>query len=85
MENIPENSTTTPPEQKDKPINIFDIKIDNQELALRCILKFLEEAHRRGVFSIKESAKIWECFETFQPKPEDDKVTDKVADKTAEN
>ena len=81
MENIPENSTTTPPEQKDKPINIFDIKIDNQELALRCILKFLEEAHRRGVFSIKESAKIWECFENFQTEP----VEQTDADKTAEN
>ena len=75
MDKIPENSTTTP-EQKDKPINIFDIKIDNKELAFKCILKFLEEAQRRGTFTIKESAKIWECFENFKSDPEDEADAD---------
>jgi hypothetical protein len=58
-----ENSTITPPKQEEKLVNI---EVNDQTTALNLMVTFLSLANKRGVFSLDESAKIWECVKQFQ-------------------
>ena len=53
-------------EQEKKEVKLVDIEIINENVALNVIVSFLNLAQRRGIFSIDESAKIWECVTKFQ-------------------
>lgn len=46
-------------------VKLVDVPITNENVALNVMISFLNLAHRRGVFSIDESAKIWECVKKF--------------------
>jgi len=63
-----ESQTTTEIGQNEqkKQTRLVDIPITNQNEALQVIATFLNLAQKRGVFSIDESAKIWECLKFFQ-------------------
>ena len=58
-------SQSQAPEVK-KEVKLIDVEIVNENVALNVIVSFLNLAQRRGVFSIDESAKIWECVKKFQ-------------------
>lgn len=58
------DTTEIPPEKK---INLDDLKIENQEMALNLMGQFLELAQKRGAFNFQESAKIYECIKFFVP------------------
>jgi len=45
---------------------VSDIVVSNQTDALNVLVGFVNLAQQRGVFSIEESAKIWECVNKFQ-------------------
>jgi hypothetical protein len=45
---------------------IMSIPVTDENSALNIMVSFLNIAQRRGVFSIDESAKIWECIKKFQ-------------------
>ncbi len=45
---------------------VSDIVIRSQTDALNVLVGFVNLAQQRGVFSIEESAKIWECVNKFQ-------------------
>ena len=47
-------------------MRLVDISIENENIALNVMVGFLNVAHKRGVFTIDESAKIWECISKFQ-------------------
>jgi hypothetical protein len=49
-----------------KEVKLTEVDIINENVALNVIVSFLNLAQRRGVFSIDESAKIWECVKKFQ-------------------
>lgn len=49
-----------------KDVKLVDVEVTNENVALNVIVSFLNLAQRRGVFSIDESAKIWECVKKFQ-------------------
>jgi hypothetical protein len=49
-------------------IRLVDILIENENIALNVMVGFLNVAHKRGAFTIDESAKIWECISRFQKK-----------------
>ena len=53
-------------EQEKKAIKLTEVEITNENVALNVIVSFLNLAQRRGIFSIDESAKIWECVKKFQ-------------------
>jgi len=40
--------------------------ITDENVALNVIVSFLNIAQRRGVFTLDESAKLWECVQIFQ-------------------
>lgn len=49
-----------------KDVKLTDVEIVNENMALNVLVSFLNLAQRRGVFSMDESAKIWECVKKFQ-------------------
>jgi hypothetical protein len=49
-----------------KEVKLIDVEIINENVALNVLVSFLNLAQRRGVFSMDESAKIWECVKKFQ-------------------
>jgi len=49
-----------------KEVKLVDVEIVNENVALNVLVSFLNLAQRRGIFSIDESAKIWECVKKFQ-------------------
>ena len=46
--------------------NLMSTEVTNETIALNILVSFLNLAQRRGIFSIDESAKIWECIGKFQ-------------------
>jgi hypothetical protein len=67
---LSENKPLVPPENKPQipppEMKLIDIPIDDENMALNTIVKFLGLAQKRGAFSFDESAKIWECIKMFQ-------------------
>ena len=52
--------------QEKKEVRLVDIIIKDENIALNVMVNFLTLGHKRGVFTIDESAKIWECIKLFQ-------------------
>ena len=63
---LPPTTDQTPPPQMPK---LTEITIGDENTALNVMIGFLDTAQKRGVFSIDESAKIWECIQCFIKKP----------------
>lgn len=63
-----ESSSNTPVEEKKPEVKLVDVVISDENVALNVLVSFLALAQRRGVFSIEESSKIWECVQKFQKK-----------------
>jgi hypothetical protein len=47
-------------------VKLVDVPITDENVALNVMVSFLNLAHRRGVFAMDESAKIFECVKRFQ-------------------
>ena len=59
-------STASKDAAADAQVNILDIPIENENMALNVLVSFINLGQRRGVFNVQESAKIWECIEVFK-------------------
>lgn len=69
MEASQQESTVkdTPSEEPEqKTVDIMDMEITSENVALNVLVTFVNLAQKRGAFNINESAKIWECIQTFQ-------------------
>jgi hypothetical protein len=51
-----------------KQLNILDVDVTDENIALNLIVNFVNIAQKRGVYSLPESSKIWECVQRFQKK-----------------
>jgi hypothetical protein len=62
------NSTTELPMQngEKQKLRLVDVPINNQQEALQLLVTFINLAQKRGVFTLDESAKLWECIKMFQ-------------------
>ena len=58
--------TENEPVSQQKEVRLVDVAIIDENTALNVMVSFLSLAHKRGVFGIDESAKIWECIKMFQ-------------------
>jgi hypothetical protein len=67
QEEQPQQKEQPQPQPQQKEIRLVDIPINDENVALNVMVGFLNVAHKRGVFTIDESAKIWECISKFQP------------------
>jgi hypothetical protein len=61
-----EPETTEVNKEVKKEVRLVDININDENTALNVMVNFLTIAHKRGVYTIDESAKIWECIKMFQ-------------------
>ncbi len=66
---IMDKSTDTNNSPEEKKVNLDDLKVESQEMALNLMGQFLELAQKRGAFNFQESAKIYECIKFFVPVP----------------
>ena len=53
---------------KKPEVRLVDIPVTDEVGALNLLVSFLNLAQRRGIFTIDESAKIWDCVKMFQKK-----------------
>jgi hypothetical protein len=53
---------------KEKEVQLTDIEITDENMALNVLVSFVSLAQKRGAFSLPESSKIWECVKAFQKK-----------------
>ena len=66
MENTKVQSTEAAPQQsapEQEKKRVSDIHVPDQNAALNVMVGFLNVAQQRGVYSVEESAKIWECMQ----------------------
>jgi hypothetical protein len=66
-----ENNKSTQVEElkpAEQPIEmkLVDIPVADENTALNLLVGFISVAHKRGVFTLEESSKIWECVKKFQ-------------------
>ncbi len=66
MEQQHESQQQQQPQQPQQQIKLTDVQITDENVALNIIVSFLTLAQKRGVFTLDESAKIWECIKKFQ-------------------
>ena len=64
QESTVKNTPSEEPEQK--TVDIMDMEITSENVALNVLVTFINLAQKRGAFNINESAKIWECIQAFQ-------------------
>ena len=70
-----ENAPSTP------QTKLVDVELTTQNVALNVIIGFITLGQQRGVYSIQESAKIWECIKMFQQQQQ---VATNVVEKAVE-
>jgi hypothetical protein len=54
-------------QQQQPRVNLDDIQVTSQDVALNLMAQFLEVAQKRGAFSMQEAAKIYQCVKFFRP------------------
>jgi hypothetical protein len=61
-----DQSSASASSSAESQVKLVDIEVINENVALNLMVSFLNLAQRRGIFSIDEAAKIWECIKKFQ-------------------
>ena len=73
MENITMDTQAPIPTPAPLPtqdqVRLTDVNVTDENSALNLIVSFINLAQKRGVYSIDESAKIWECIKFFIVQP----------------
>ena len=65
--NAPTNAeTNAPTNAPTNQVKLVDAVIDSQNMALNVMVGFIGVAQKRGIFSLDESAKLYECIKMFQ-------------------
>jgi hypothetical protein len=59
-------ATTTKQDSTQDQVNLLDVDVKDENVALNVMVTFLNAAQRRGAFSMPEASKIWECVQVFQ-------------------
>lgn len=55
-------------ENQQAQVNILDVDVTDENVALNLLVNFVNIAQKRGVYSLPEASKIWECIRRFQKK-----------------
>lgn len=65
-EEAPAQQEESAPAQQEQTMDLSDVEVTNENIALNIIVSYVNLAQKRGAFNIKESSKIWECIQKFQ-------------------
>ena len=52
-------------EGETRQVNVVDVEVTNENVVLNVMVAMLNMAQRRGVYTMQESAKAWECVSKF--------------------
>ena len=68
MSSVSEENNVLTDSQKpvQQQVLLVNVPVIDENTALNLMVSFLTLAHKRGVFGLDESAKIWECIKMFQ-------------------
>jgi hypothetical protein len=55
---------------------LVDVPVDGINSALNLMIAFLSVAQKRGVFTLQESAKLWECISVFTKSQDNEQIQD---------
>ena len=55
-------------ENQQAQVNILDVDVTDENVALNLLVNFVNIAQKRGIYSLPEASKIWECIRRFQKK-----------------
>jgi hypothetical protein len=58
--------TEAAPPTEEQKVRLVDMEVTDITTALSLMISFLNLAQRRGIYSLDESSKIWECIKRFQ-------------------
>jgi len=47
-------------------VNILEVDVTDENVALNLLVNFVNIAQKRGIYSLPEASKIWECVRRFQ-------------------
>jgi len=64
--NVETKDTTAVKPVEEKQVKLIDVEVKDENVALNLLVAFVQHAHAKGVYTIQESAKIWECINKFQ-------------------
>jgi hypothetical protein len=59
---------TNQPQPQQKQLNLDDIDVSSQDIALNLMAQFLELGQKRGAYTFQEASKIYDCLKFFKPK-----------------
>ena len=65
-QNVADTNAATNVQDTPNQVKLVDAVIDSQNMALNVMVGFIGVAQKRGVFSLDESAKLYECIKMFQ-------------------
>ena len=65
---VEEQPEQQPQATETQQVQLVDVPITNENVALNVLVGFVNLAQKRGVFNVQESAKIWEAIQTFMKK-----------------
>ena len=65
MAEAAQTQTDSNQQQQTREVNVLDVPVSNENVALNVMVALLNMAQRRGVFTMQESAKAWECVKVF--------------------
>jgi hypothetical protein len=63
---LPSPTPIPSPTPVQKEVQLVDVPVIDENVALNLMVSFLTLAQKRGSFGLDESAKIWECVQKFQ-------------------
>ncbi len=63
VENVPSVDETA-----QQQVNILEVDVTDENVALNLLVNFVSIGQKRGVYSLPEASKIWECIRKFQKK-----------------
>ena len=55
-------------ENQQTQVNILDVDVTDENVALNLLVNFVNIAQKRGIYSLPEASEIWECIHRFQKK-----------------
>ena len=60
-----ENKVVEDKTEAPKEVQLVDVPITNENVALNVLVGFVNMAQKRGIYNVQESAKIWEAIQVF--------------------
>ena len=66
QQSVTSQQPVTSPQPDANQVNILEVDVTDENVALNLLVNFVNIAQKRGIYSLPEASKIWECIRRFQ-------------------